>query len=362
MQAPGHSHTAELFDGWSAVAVPVRLELDVHELRIVDADGKLCRRWAWSGLHCDGMQDGDLLNVTHVSAPHESLAVRSPELAARLRQRSGTVQVLPGGSHKLRFALGLLATLAVSAGLLYHFIPTLTRALAARVPLEQERALGGQLDPLMSSMGCSDPAAEAALRSLSMRLSGAGTRPFVVRILRADVPNAFALPGGTIVVTDALLHTADSPGQVAGVLAHEIEHVVQRHVLAGFLRGALLSALWSVTMGDYSGLLVVDPSTAYRLKNLSFSREDETAADSGAIARLHRAGLRHAELIGFFERLRTPELAPAWLSTHPSTQSRIARLQATPDVTETQPALDEAGFQALHNACRSSASAAEQRR
>jgi len=88
-------------------------------------------------------------------------------------------------------------------------------------------------------------------------------------------------------------------------------------------------------MGDYAGLLVIDPTTAYRIANLEFSRSDEQEADAGAVHRLHRAGITHKGLVKFFERIQKDQEGgdgPEWLSTHPATASRIAKLQGVQDV------------------------------
>jgi Zn-dependent protease with chaperone function len=356
MTVPPTAHTtlpAEYFDGESAQSIQVYVEWQGTCLCVVDTMGPLRARWESSGLQYDGMHEGTFLHVTHRSSPEAVLVVRDPVLAERIRHAAGRVETLPGGDHKLRFALALLATLLLLGGLLYRYVPQLARAVAVRIPLEEERAIGLHLESLFDAAECTSQDAEAALRDLSKQLSDDPSRAFQVHVMTASFPNAFALPGGTIVVTDSLLREAESPDEVAGVLAHEIEHVVQRHVLAGFLRDAALSALWSVTMGDYSGLMMIDPSTAYRIKNLSFSRTDEDAADRGAATRLHHAGISHRGLISFFQRLQAKLGAdtPAWLSTHPSTAARIAQLERTRDVEHPRPALDAERFQALRAAC-----------
>jgi len=168
------------------------------------------------------------------------------------------------------------------------------------------------------------------------------------------MPNAFALPGGIVIMTTGLLSKADDEEEIAGVLAHEVEHVTQRHVLAGALRDAVLSGIWALTMGDYAGLLVIDPSTAYRIANLEFSRKDEQQADDGAVKRLHRAGMSHRGLLRFFERVQEDQGdgdGPEWLSTHPNTDARIARIRALTDIDEPVRVLSDEQLAALKHAC-----------
>jgi predicted Zn-dependent protease len=152
-------------------------------------------------------------------------------------------------------------------------------------------------------------------------------------------------------VTRGLLAEAESTDEIAGVLAHEIEHVTQRHVLAGFLRDAFLSGLWAVTAGDYAGMMVVDPSTAYRVASLEFSRDDEASADKGAVARLHQAGFDHAGLARFFERMiAVTDATPAWLSTHPSSKERVRALRSFASLDQADH--DDSLLPTFRHACR----------
>jgi Zn-dependent protease with chaperone function len=312
-------YAAQFLDGWSLAAVSVQVELSSAGLRIVDASGLERGLWTATGLSCDAMQQGGVMHVGHASAPQETLVVADPALAARVVGICESVIALPGGQHRTRFVVLCLAALLLLGAAAYYGMPLVAHFIAVRIPLEHERAFGSRVEAVLDLAGCQNAPAHVPLEKLEKRLLGADQKQqFEVKLIEAEEPNAFALPGGVIVVTSALLQEADSAGEVAGVLAHEIEHVVQRHVLTGLIRDALLSGLWAVSVGDYSGLLVVDPTTAYRVANLKFSRADETAADSGAVVRLHHAGLSHRGMLAFFERQQKAlgVDGPSWLSTH----------------------------------------------
>lgn len=341
-------------DGLSLAELPVRVSISEHTLCIYDAPGEPLRRWSRIGLHVDAMQEGSAYHLTHTSAPQEQLVLRNPVLLARALALAELREVLPGGKHKVAYGLSGLVVLALALAGLYWAAPKLSLMVARRIPLEQERALGGELEFLLHFDRCHSESEEHLLRTLVGRLGERRDVKYDVQIVRIDAPNAFALPGGVILVTRGFLREAKSGDEIAGVLAHEVEHISQRHVLAGALRGALLTALWSITLGDYSGLLVIDPSTAYRIATLSFSREDEQAADDGAVLRLHRAGLSHLGLSSFFERVSKAhgDGGPAWLSSHPSTASRIAMLKKTPNLAHPGVALSEAQRAQLSAACR----------
>ena len=339
-------------DGWSLADLPVRVELGAEELAIFDLGGIRLRGWSLIGLHIDAMQEGDTYHVTHDGAPHEELVLKNRALAEQLLARTKRVTSLPGGRYKLAYGLACLAALGAIMGGLYEFAPLLSRAVALRIPIEHERALGAELDFVLTLDRCENRAAEQALRELVGKL--AGTAKYEVRIVSMSAPNAFALPGGVVLVTEGLLQQAGSVDEIAGVLAHEVEHIEQRHVLAGALRDVLLTAMWAITFGDYSGLLVVDPSTAYRIANLEFTREDEASADAGAIARLHRAGASHRGLLRFFQRVKEAHGSsegPAWLSSHPSTAARIRALEEADDIDQPAQLLSSAQLEVLRDGC-----------
>lgn len=139
-------------------------------------------------------------------------------------------------------------------------------------------------------------------------------------------PNAFALPDGTIVLTDELVALADDDEAILGVLAHEIGHVAHEHSLRQLYRAAGAAALIMLIGGDIgSGTedLLVQGSA---LLALSHSREAEREADRFSVELMHDAGHDPAAIGRFFERLRDKlgdREGGDFLSTHPATPERI---------------------------------------
>jgi Zn-dependent protease with chaperone function len=120
--------------------------------------------------------------------------------------------------------------------------------------------------------------------------------------------NAFALPGGQIVVTDDLVKMLDDvPDATLGVLAHELGHVEHRHGLDLVVRASLVSALVGVVIGDASGFLATVPAT---LVTQGYSRDAEREADAHAAAMLHASGISPAVMATFFERVTDPKYQP----------------------------------------------------
>lgn len=115
-------------------------------------------------------------------------------------------------------------------------------------------------------------------------------------------PNAFALPDGSIVITDeliGLLH--DREDVLIGVLGHEIGHVTGRHGLRGLIQAGLLGAIGSVTFGDFSTVLASAPIL---MGQLAYSRDLEREADDAAIVFMHRNHIRPSVMSVFFQRIK----------------------------------------------------------
>ncbi|HTK88481.1 MAG TPA: M48 family metallopeptidase, partial [Nitrospiraceae bacterium] len=120
---------------------------------------------------------------------------------------------------------------------------------------------------------------------------------------------------------------ADSPEEVAGVLAHELSHVIMRHGLEGMVQSAGLMTVVMVVLGNQQGLIGALERLGLQITTLKFSRKKETEADLHGLQLLHQAHISPDGMIAFFERLAKNEGTPmALLSTHPMSAERAARL------------------------------------
>ena len=155
-------------------------------------------------------------------------------------------------------------------------------------------------------------------------------------VVNTDVINAFALPGGFIYVNRGVLARASNESELAGVLAHEIEHVVQRHsvkqmeqVQQANVGVGLVCALTRVCENQAAAAAIQVGGSAYFAKN---SRQDEVQADEGGFQNMIRAGENPRGMLTFFQKLLAEEGsggggASAWFSDHPGTQDRITDIE-----------------------------------
>ena len=140
--------------------------------------------------------------------------------------------------------------------------------------------------------------------------------------------NAFAAPGGVVVVHTGLLAKATSIDQLVGVLGHEVTHVTRRHSLRQMIYDLGLSTTLRWLLGVPDGVADTIAGAAVNLSGLKFSREQETEADRGGIELLQNARLPATGLQSFFNMLAQERgSVPSFLSTHPADKERSATLQ-----------------------------------
>lgn len=196
-----------------------------------------------------------------------------------------------------------------------------------RIPIGQEMEFGRAAFESMQGelLPVEDGAALQAVRDLGARLSQGSAYHYEFHLVEDPTLNAFALPGGIIVVHTGLVKATRRPEELAGVLAHEIEHVEQRHGLAALAKDMGWRLTWTLFAGDWAGGLAGE--AALQLGSLKFSRDAERAADQGGLQRLAGTGIDPAGMADFFATMQASgnEAGPpggSFLSTHPVSAER----------------------------------------
>ena len=195
------------------------------------------------------------------------------------------------------------------------------------------------------------PAVTTALKTMLDRLEPHVTGPettFNLRVVDSPQANAFALPGGHIVVFTGLIRKAKTPEQVAGVLAHEMAHVTERHGIERMAQSIGLVAVIQLILGDMTGIGQIAGELLTVAAINSYSRGQESEADAVAVQTMQGAELDPRALASFFQLLadeshtktadgesddRGEELEEvfSWMSTHPGHQDRIASIEKIVD-------------------------------
>jgi Zn-dependent protease with chaperone function len=248
----------------------------------------------------------------------------TPELAALLERRKG---------NRVRRSIGWLAVgvfVALPLLLVLLFVwqaDRLAYVAASRVSVQQESELGQQMfEGLRGQLNLRDngPAYEA-VDAIGRRLTRDSAYRYRFHVADDTTINAYAIPGGVVVVHSGLIAATRNAEGLAGVLAHEVQHVELRHSLTGMIKQLGLSGLW-LLVGDTSGLL---GNAAFELTTLKFSRDAETQADTAGFDALVAAGIDPRGMAEFFQVLHKEDVVtpPTFLSTHPASVAREAALQ-----------------------------------
>lgn len=201
-------------------------------------------------------------------------------------------------------------------------------------------------------------AASRYINALGDEIAVHGNREIDYRfyIVNSDIVNAFAVPGGHVYINRGLVEAADNMSELAGVLAHEVGHIEERHSVEQLERaqGANLGLnLAYILIGRRpSGLERAAIDVGGGLVFSSYSRKAEDEADRVAVSMLVAAGMNPEGLVTFFDELleqrsRRPSQLEQWFSTHPLTEDRIAHVQQVIDET---PGARAPGLQTQSNA------------
>lgn len=234
--------------------------------------------------------------------------------------------------RRFRLGLGLVAALVllpfVLLGLFWANADRIAGWAAGQVSLAQEERLG-ELAFAQVRAGLrlvETGPAPAMIEAIGGRLTAGSRYRYRWFVAASPEVNAFAMPGGYVVVYTGLIEAADSAEEVAGVLAHEVQHVELRHSLRNMIHGLGWRAVLALALGDLSG--GVWGGMAEQLGSMAFSRDLERQADQEGLKALRRAGIAPQGMVSFFAKLAAREGANlALLSSHPATEERMASLR-----------------------------------
>jgi Zn-dependent protease with chaperone function len=242
-----------------------------------------------------------------------------------------------------RIGLGMLGVFLLLPLLLVGILVWQSHAIAGwaagHISIENEQKLGElAFEQATVAMRLREGGVDAAaIQEIGARLTKGSKYDYKWYVAVDPAINAFAVPGGYVVVNTGLIQAADSAEEVAGVLAHEVQHIERRHTLKNIVHSLGLRAAMSLALGDIGGGVLGDAAT--RLSELKFGRDLESEADRLGLLALKRAGIAPRGMVSFFDKLRKQEglAPPALLSTHPASEDRMQALQAMIDEQGTWP-------------------------
>jgi Zn-dependent protease with chaperone function len=341
-----------LFDGKSARKQPVDVELTPQDI-ILKKPGHEPIHWFYPYLRWAA----NTTNPFHIehgeinSEDLETLVVEDPDFYNSVSRIAPDSFSAVGKQAEINWKIYVVGILILIFSA-YVFIKAVPAYLADRmmdkIPVEWEVTLG---QSILKMLPVEQKPNQKVLMVLQdtvdlLEQSVEGNHPYNLKIyiwLEKEV-NALALPGGAMLVSTGLLNQAESPEELAGVIAHEIQHVLLRHSTRGILRNLGQSMLLALFVGDVNAIMANVVNLAGTLETLGLSRDMETEADQKGMELILAANIDPHGMIRIFEKLTQEESSQeednkkkvnsrdndikvfSYFSTHPSSQNRLSNL------------------------------------
>lgn len=320
------------YNGQSSKGMPAQITLLADGLRIDycadEVTGSV--HWELAGMHPSEFNDATTL-LRYGKFPQQSISVVDKGFKeALLQQYRGAAFLKSGYNSVLSLGFSGIAIMALSLlGLLVAFliwgVPALADRMAMHFPESYERALGEQLYTKMLQGYQVNDEKTAALNDYLSELNTDLDHPITAAVVTSGEVNAFAIPGGYVVVYEGILDKMEQHEELAALMGHELAHIRNRHSLRAMTRSLSYYMLASVLFGDVSGVAAVLVDNASTLRNLEYSRSLELEADREGLELLRRNELNEQGAILLMERLQSGSESEmlAFVSTHPNTGDRI---------------------------------------
>jgi beta-barrel assembly-enhancing protease len=325
------------FDGKSREGYPAKVTLS-GSLHISYSDSVASHTVEWQPqkIQSNDFNENSKVYLKYGSAPMQYLEVSDMALIRELKanfpdagfHKAGRGFLLSSGLIGLLIlALALIGLLALTY---FVFLPMAAESIAVRVPLEWEKQLGDASYSSMVDVKKIDAEDTKRINEFFGRLQYQSNYHIEITVVNEAVVNAFALPGGRIVVYKGIIGKMNSYKELAALLSHEFSHVELKHATRNMFRSLSGNMLLGLLIGDARGIMTLVIQNADQLKQLGYSRSLEEEADMNGLQLLKQRKIDPKGMLGLFSALKEEEGAagkvPEFLSTHPLTERRIDRV------------------------------------
>lgn len=225
----------------------------------------------------------------------------------------------------------ILLLLGLLAGTYFLLLPFAARQIAAKIPRQLEVRLGETLYENITSAYKKDEVMSRKINHFAKAIDFRTDYPIQISVVKSEETNAFALPGGHIVVFDGILKKMKTKEELAALLAHEVSHVHYQHSLRSLFRSMGGYLFISFIFSDVTGIVAIIAENSNMLLNLTYSRTLETEADENAARIFRTQGISMKGLVDLFSLLQEGEQKAGYsklLSMHPLTEERMQQARA----------------------------------
>ena len=303
------------YDGKSANKYPVKLFLTQSQVELVFPDGRRIS-WLYPNLKISKTSSTGPVHLERAtSGPNtisEAVMIEDPDFLHVAHQVApGALGNVWNQPHKrsLRYVLMIMACIILPPlifAIWVYAIPAMTDAVADQVPTDWEEKLGQDYFQTLfqDSIEEPNPQVRKALDVMAERLlTAVPDQPyhFKIYVHPSKLVNALALPGGTIVVFQGLINITETPEELAGVLAHEFQHVLKRHSTRGIIRSEAINIFATMISGD--SMMNVILQAGGMMEFLRYNRKLESQADAEGMKMLLASQIDPKGMIRIFEKL-----------------------------------------------------------
>jgi len=229
-----------------------------------------------------------------------------------------------------RSLLIFLGIVAVVVTTYFLIVPLLSEKLASTISVHTEKQLGNAVYDALDLSAQQDKEASVVVNEFFQEMKVRTPYTIQITVVNSDVVNAFALPGGNIVVYSALLNQLKTYPELAALLSHEFTHVNNKHSTKSIFRQLGSSVFLSLLFGQFGNVTSVMVEQADKFKSLKYSRALEKEADLNGLSMLRERQIDPEGFIGLFMHLKkeaSESVIPEFLGSHPDIDKRIAYIR-----------------------------------
>lgn len=330
-------HTAIYYDGQTSQPHEAQIEVFGNSLSIHYEGKKVV--WAISEVGYGSFSGRGKTILQYGAFPHQYLEYHNDTplalvLSGYLPNPQGSSGPLSKQYNAILKAvlIGIAIFSAIAAGIYFILIPSVASYVAEKIPVKTEIALGEKFYENFMKNSETDAGKTKLLTEFSRHINFNTKYPLKFTVVKEPQVNAFALPGGNIVVYSRILNKIKSAEELAALLAHEVSHVKQRHSLKGLARRLTGSLLISLVVGDTGAIENILINHADDIYQSGFSRDMEREADLKGLQIMFENRLPPEGMVYLMERLHEEEKHGstkmlAYLNSHPMTEERITYIK-----------------------------------
>jgi len=322
------------FNGKTSTAYNAEVFLHSETIHIKYVEGFEQKQITWNivDIHKPEFALGNCVVLRHgKSFPYETIEIRNEALSNKILDTYGLNNI----AKKYTFFanngikgvfLGILIFISVFMVFYVVIIPKVATYTALKLPVRYEKKIGRSIKDMLISNDSIHTEKTKALHNFYNTLNFKSDYDLNFTVIDAPIQNAFAVPGGHIVIYTGIIDHMESPEDLAALIGHELVHVNERHATQGLFKSLSSYIVLSILLNDINGVTAALIDHANTFNNLSFSRALEQEADEKAVLYMKNSNINPKGIINLLNQLHTLKSdvdVPEFLSTHPITEYRI---------------------------------------